>query len=723
MADKVGNLYVDIGGDSSGFQSAAKSVMGTTDGLMGKFAALSGIIGATFSFNKAISGAIDFDKSLKNIQAVTGATDAKMALMNQQILDIGKNSIAGPQAVANAMYDIVGGVADASTHMAILKAAIATSEAGAADLSVTTQGLISVMNAYGLTAEQASFASDVFTQTVGKGVGSMDEFVAAMSPLAGLSAKAGIGFDDMGAMMAYMTAKGTSAAGSATQLKAATTAFLKPSDAMTKALKKAGFESGSAAIKQLGLAGTIQVVNKALGGSADKMAQALGSVEALQAASVLAGDDYTEFSDTFKESMDGITESARNVQLEAFSAKFDVLKNKLEAFGIQIGQAVLPVLGKLVDWASNGLDKLSKFTLDDLAKGLQDASTAAGQVVQIFGFGVTTALLLASVAGSNLLNIVKVLVVDGLQKASATAGQIVQLVGLGVTMAFLAASVAASNLLNIVKTLVADGLQKASTAAGQLLTMIGLGVSGGLLAASIAAQNLAGILKMLIADGLQKASTSAQQLVVIVGLGVFGALTVATTAASNFASVLKNEVVGAIAKIDPQVFGYLAAGVVILAGVLTVMKVATAIEAITTALTAMGAAGVLALVPMLPLLGVFALIVGLILLAATNTGGFRDRLNELHDTLTVKIPAAFDTAKTKVAEFMLSIQNLINQIEGLPTITVHFATTGLLHSSAWAAMRTRHLIQARQRHTLESAQMQPFSMVRLMRVAVLYHAV
>jgi TP901 family phage tail tape measure protein len=429
-----------ITADSSGLERAVKTSkislfsLGDAFQSVGKIGANAGVIiaGAMVAAGgAAVAMASEFEKSMKNIQAASGKSADEMRQLAPEILRIGSNSVAGPQKVAAAFYDIVGGVADATTHMAILNAAVATSEAGQADLTSTTQGLISIMNSYKLSAKDASMVSDMLTRTVGKGVGTMDQFVAAMGPIAGLAASSGVSVKELGTAMAFMTTKGTSAAQSATQTQAALIALLKPNQSLNKLLQKVNISTTEAGasqgkfitttaasssqlakmnaelaksqaqlsrmaskgkkdaldniniaekqgkiaelqgkiaagnqkvtrtagqatkvtaeylIKTFGLAGALQKLKEASGGSAQAMTEALGSTEAFRAFLALTGGDFADFAADFEKGMDGATEAARKVQLDSFNAQWDIFKNKLEAAAIAIGSAVLPVLNGL----------------------------------------------------------------------------------------------------------------------------------------------------------------------------------------------------------------------------------------------------------------------------------------------------------------------------------------------------------------------------------------
>lgn len=366
-AIKAVSLSADISVDDnldSGLGKARGKLTGFASGMTGQFAMLAGSLGAAIGGAKVMEGAINLDRTMSNIRAVTGRTAAETATLRNELLSI--SSTKSPQEIAAAFYDVAGGVSNAALHMPILSAAVALAEAGQADLAVSTQGLVSVMNAYNASADSAAFFSDVYTLAVGRGVGTMDEFVAALSPLGGLAASSGVGFAELGGAMALMTQKGTSAAMGGTQLKAAMTALLNPNEKLKAALDKMGVASGKALIEQKGLAGALNAIKEAAGGSVDQMAPLLGSVEALQAAAVMAGPDFEKFFTDFQAGIDGATDTARQAQLDSVSAKFDIFRNRLEGVALSIGSAVLPVL--------NGLfDGIGQFAQDVQTEGLVGA--------------------------------------------------------------------------------------------------------------------------------------------------------------------------------------------------------------------------------------------------------------------------------------------------------------------------------------------------------------
>jgi TP901 family phage tail tape measure protein len=398
----------------SGFTSMASAAasLGKDNGLLATSSQLAMVAGQTEPFRAKLSAALEgpsrlaagLDSSFKNIQAVTGATASEMAGLQSDLIRLGGTSVAGLQSTANTFYDIAGGVTDAAVRMPTLQAAMALAEAGQADLGASAKGLVSVMNSYSYSADKAMFASDVFTQTVGKGVGSMDEFVAAMGPMAGLAASVGIGFDQLGTAEAYLTSKGKSAAQAATMIRASITALMNPNKEMGQALAALGLESGTAAIQQYGLAGALVQVQGALGGSKDAMAKALGSVEALQGATDLVQNDFIGFSEGFQNGLEGITASARTVQLESYEAKMARLQSAQDAFNSKVGMSSNRIKGFFADIKAaalgTGAAVMQSGFGDAFASVAAGAGLAGEKVLAVGGGALNVASQLAMLASA-----------------------------------------------------------------------------------------------------------------------------------------------------------------------------------------------------------------------------------------------------------------------------------------------------------------------------------
>ena len=369
---------------SSGFASAKNSMAGMKDAIgeinrnkdmfdlagdlslmSGRFDELAGKITSMMDAPSELAGS--FESTMKNIRAISiaeGMTAEEADALGQKLLTIGSTATAGPLAVAAAYNDVAGGIANATAQMPIMEKALSLAEAGQADLGTATNGLVKIMNAYNFAkdgqskediAQKAAWASDVITQAVGKGVGSMEEFVSAMSPISGLASSVGIGFDEIGSTMAYMTATTDTAATAGTKLQSFMIALQKPSKELSAALASVGISSGSAMLEEYGLAESARIVQSAFAGNQDAMVAAMGRAEAMQAVIALTGDAYSDFAKQFGSSMKGITEVSQAIQTESYESKTGRLQAINDSLKIKIGDDINAIKGFFVDMQTSFL--------------------------------------------------------------------------------------------------------------------------------------------------------------------------------------------------------------------------------------------------------------------------------------------------------------------------------------------------------------------------------
>ncbi|TXH08852.1 MAG: phage tail tape measure protein, partial [Hyphomicrobiaceae bacterium] len=356
LGTAFGMVKIDASGVTAGMQTARESfdsglsqigpgiqnIGNQMSSLGGAMAGMTAPLVAGFGL--ATKGAVDFDEAVTNIGSVMNLSRDQVEALKDQLSAIGGESVQGPQAVAEAYYDIAGGVQDASTHMAILQASIATATAGNSDLRGTTNALISVMNSYKFGADKAAYSSNVLTKTVGMGVGTMDEFASALPTVTGLANSLNISFDDLAGMTAYLTTQGNTASQATTQLGAMMTALMKPNEAMMKGLSQLGFKSGEAAIKQLGLRGAFEALAGTSAATTDGMAAMVGTTEALRGVTSLASDSVDGFLNTFTSGIEGATDAAAAIQMEGPAAQFGLLKSMMSEASNTIGEALIPML-------------------------------------------------------------------------------------------------------------------------------------------------------------------------------------------------------------------------------------------------------------------------------------------------------------------------------------------------------------------------------------------
>jgi TP901 family phage tail tape measure protein len=420
----------------AGMKEAVDNISGN-DGMNRMAADIAVMAAMTDPFRQKLSAALDepsrlagtFESSMKNIQAVTGLSADAAGRLGNELRQIGMGTAAGPLAVADAYNDVAGGITNLEAQMPVLTNAIALAEAGQADLRTATNGLVKIMNSYNFSVsraateteriteidDRAAWASDVMTQAVAMGVGSMDEFISAMAPVSGMAASVGVGLDEIGSTMAYMTATTDTANTAGTKLQAFMVALQRPSDSLSAALKKVGITSGSAMLAEYGLAESAEIVSRAFGGNQDAMVQAMGRTEAAKAVISLTGDAYSGFAQQFGEGMSGITAASRAVQVESYESKIGRLNAATDALKIQVGDDVNFIKGLFVDMGAGFLTHVVGPIM----------SSPLGGVFQGLAAGVGLAAKSVLDVGSGVLNTASQLAV--LTAAAGNAGGFINL--------------------------------------------------------------------------------------------------------------------------------------------------------------------------------------------------------------------------------------------------------------------------------------------------------
>jgi hypothetical protein len=162
-----------------------------------------------------------------------------------------------------------------------------------------------------------------------------------------------------------------------------------------------GITSGSAMLKQYGLAESANIVSRAFGGNQDAMTAAMGRAEATKAVISLLGDTYSEFAGEFGSGMKGITATAQAIQVESYESKIGRLNAATDALKIGIGGDINVIKGFFVDMGAGFLNNVVAPIM----------SSPVGEVFQGIAAGVGIAAKGVLDLGSGALNAATQLVV------------------------------------------------------------------------------------------------------------------------------------------------------------------------------------------------------------------------------------------------------------------------------------------------------------------------
>ena len=446
MATQVTSLYglLELRANKffSGLNKAETRVKGF-GGAMGRLGGALGGVGAqlgglgrlagvgTLGFGALIAGGVkaaaDFDTAMTNVNSLMQLGADEAAALGDQIRDLGGDSIHGPQATAEAFYNVVSGVQDASTHMAVLQAAMDTAAGSQADLTATTAVMVGAVNAYGFEADKARFVSDVLTRSVAKGVLTMDELATALPTVTSMGAEMGVSFEELAGSLSIITQSGASASRAGTWLAGVLKEMQKPSTGLAKALDEMGYASGRALLEEKGLVAGLNLLKDHLG----IMDDAIGSQEAMQGVLALTKDGTQALYDEFVKYIDGSTGRAKAVQDE--TAGFELLKQKLASIYLEVSGPLFLFLEGVADSLKDGIDQVKTWAEEHpkAAKIVVDALKIAAATIigaKVIGAIIAAFTKLAAVAGvawTAVAGPVGLAVAGGVAGAALTLGVVV----------------------------------------------------------------------------------------------------------------------------------------------------------------------------------------------------------------------------------------------------------------------------------------------------------
>jgi len=387
----VAELTVMINADTAG---AERGIALVQDKLF-RFAIGMGGIGTAVSgaFVGFLTSAIDLETAMQNVNSIAQVSQEQIAEWTDEIQRLGVAFGEDPVKLAQGMYEIQSAGFAAADAIEILASAAKAGRAGLSDTGTAADAVTSIMNSYAGTldtvsnaytnlstnGERAEYIQNVLFRAVDRGKMTYDELAGSVGRVGAVAASAGVSIEDIGAAFAVMTQQGLNADESATSLYNTINALIKPNQAMVDVLQQHGYESGQAAIADLGFVGVMEMLEEATGGSAAEIAKLFSNIRGQRGATLLMTGDFEEMVQAMLDAQPVINETTGEIermgamdmalaeQTKAASFGIDRMKAAILAFGQDITQVFL---GPIAD-VTNGIADLFAAFLD-LPKPVKD---------------------------------------------------------------------------------------------------------------------------------------------------------------------------------------------------------------------------------------------------------------------------------------------------------------------------------------------------------------
>ena len=196
----------------------------------------------------------------------------------------------------SASYDVASaGFGEVAELSDVLKASQLGATGGFSELATVADATTSVLNAYGLSSDQAAKLVDGFIQTQNDGKIVVDQYAQQIGRLAPIAAGAGVGINELNAAISTVTATGVPVESTFAGLRQVIAAIQKPTSEAAKAAKELGIDFSATALSTKGLGGVLEELVAKGGASEETLAKFFGSVEARTAILPLLNDQLVSF--------------------------------------------------------------------------------------------------------------------------------------------------------------------------------------------------------------------------------------------------------------------------------------------------------------------------------------------------------------------------------------------------------------------------------------------
>lgn len=389
MAESLGAAVLTLSVDDQQYQAGLNRAKAAAEGFR---AALAGL-GVTASVGAALAFIGNQVKQLDEASAAVRTLGVDSVELSGRLralsIELGNN--ISQIELTKAAYDVASsGFATAADATEILRASAMGAKGGFADVNDVAAALTGVLNAYGLSASEATGIVDKFVQTQADGVITVRQYAAEIGNISSIAAASGISINELNAAIATATLRGVPVAQTFTGLRQAISSIIKPSEQAKELAKGLGLDYSVTALKTKGFAGVLADVQAKTGGATDKLAVLLGSVEAQAAVQPLLNDRLAKYNELLGKQAQATGAAANSSQInsQTISGGLAQIGNGFSNLATTLDTTLTPLLGGFIKSINEILVKLNQVSAlapDKVAAREQQAGDIVQAAIGPFG--------------------------------------------------------------------------------------------------------------------------------------------------------------------------------------------------------------------------------------------------------------------------------------------------------------------------------------------------
>ncbi len=321
---------------STGFDNMGKSMLNVKKILGGL-----GVAFGAYQIVSIIKGwtdeAMQFQLEMANVSTLG---DFAIAPLREELLQLG-GSLGSSTNLAQGLYQTLSAGVEPANAVRFVGEAAKFAKAGLTDTKSAVDVLTTAINAYGMKSEDVTYVSDIMFETVKRGKTTVGELASSFGRVIGTAAATGVGFEELNAIVAALTASGVGTSETMSALKQVIANIAKPSKEAADTAAKMGIKFDLAAMQSKGLAGFLVDLAEKTEGNVQAQTDLFGSVEAFNAVALLATEQGMA---RMNAALVGMENAAGNTE-EAFKKIENTLSEQMGAVGANLTNQFIVAAG------------------------------------------------------------------------------------------------------------------------------------------------------------------------------------------------------------------------------------------------------------------------------------------------------------------------------------------------------------------------------------------
>lgn len=289
----------------------------------------------------------EFEQSMARVQAVSGATEAELAQLEDQARRMGETTVFSAREAAGALAFMAQAGLTVTEQMTALPEVLNLAAAGQLDLATSADIVTNILAGQRLEASELAGATDVLVKAFTSANTNLIQLGAAFKFAGPVATAAGVSFAEQAAVLGILGDAGIQASLAGTSLRGAIARLLSPSKEAADILERMGVNALNSQGELRSMADIVDDLNAAGAGAAEILE--IFGLRAGPAMTVLlakGGDALREFTAELADA-GGTAQRVAETQIDTLRGDLTLMTSAAEGAQIGIGEALAPALRAL----------------------------------------------------------------------------------------------------------------------------------------------------------------------------------------------------------------------------------------------------------------------------------------------------------------------------------------------------------------------------------------